>query len=872
MPTPILSTKLYVPPLRPNAVMRPRLIERLNNGLRGKLTLVSAAAGFGKTTLVSAWAADCGRPVAWLSLGEDDSDPARFLTYIVAALQTIDAGLGRGVLGALQAPQAPPPDAALTVLLNEIAANSREMVLVLDDYHTIESQDVDKALAFLVEHLPPQLHLVIATREDPPLLLARLRVRGHINEIRAADLRFTHAEAADFLNLAMGLKLSKADIVALERRTEGWIAGLQLAALSMQGLDEPSSFIESFTGSHHFVLDYLLEEVLSRQPENIQHFLLQTSILDRLCGPLCDSLLSAPSGRSQFALQQLEHANLFIVPLDSERRWYRYHHLFGDLLRQRLLQTRNAADLHLRASQWYEDNGLDLDAFQHAAAANDTDRAARLVLGDEMPLFFRGGVVPVLHWLESLPASELDVRPALRVMHASARLFMSSVAGVEENLQAAEKALQHAADDAYSRNLIGHIALIRATVGVSQRDAETIYTQSQRALEYLHPDNLPMRTATIWTLGVAKTLQGDRAAAERAFHESLARSEAIGHFIIILMSSIGLGDVLEADNRLGQARDMFQHALQRAGEPPLPVLCEAHRGLGRIAYQWNDLDAAQHHAEQSVRLGRQIANRDWFSGGEILLARIQMARGDAAGALAMLSETEQRVRRYNFDHWLPMIAAAQIEAMIQAGQITDAAKLSQAFDLPIPKARIHLAQGNPKAALAGLAAACAEAEAKSCTDERLRIMAVQAVALQVDGQRKAAQHLIDDVITLAAPGGFIRLFVDEGRVMYDLIAEAAARKRLSEYISQLLAAFEADGLGKPIPPSMSKNQALIEPLSPRELEILRLIDQGLSNSQIGERLYLALSTVKGHNQSIFGKLQVQRRTEALTRARELGLL
>lgn len=872
MPTPILSTKLYIPPLRTNGVRRPRLIERLNNGLRGRLTLVSAPAGFGKTTLVSAWAADCGRPVAWLSLGEDDSDPARFLTYVIAALQTIDAGLGSGVLASLQAPQAPPPDAVLTVLVNEITANPHEMLLVLDDYHTIESQDVDKALAFLVEHLPPQLHLVIATREDPTLPLARLRVRGQVNEIRAADLRFTHAEAADFLNLAMGLKLSEADVHALELRTEGWIAGLQLAALSMHGLDEPSGFIASFTGSHRFVLDYLLEEVLNRQPESAQHFLLQTSILERLCGPLCDSLLLAPSGTGQTMLGQLEHANLFIVPLDSERRWYRYHHLFGDLLRQRLLQTSDATRLHLRASQWYEDHGLDLEAFQHAAAANDIDRAARLVLGDEMPLFFRGGVVPVLHWLESLPAPELDARPALRVMHASARLFISSVAGVEENLQAAEKALQHAVDDAYNRNLIGHIALIRATVGVSQRDAETVYTQSQRALEYLHPDNLPMRTATIWTMGVAKNLQGDRAAAERAFRESLAHSEAIGHFIIIIMSSIGLGDVLEADNQLGQARDMFQHALQRAGEPPLPVLCEAHRGLARITYQWNDLDAAQHHAEQSVRLGRQIANSDWFSGGEILLARIRLARGDAASAMAMLSETEQRVRRQHFVHWLPMIAATQIEALLQAGQITDAAKLSQAFDLPISKARVHLAQGNPKAALTGLAAARADAEAKGWADERLRLMAVQAVALHADGQQKAAQHLIDDILTLAAPGGCIRLFVDEGRVMYDLIAEAAPRKRLPEYTAQLLEAFEAGGQGKLTPHAMSKNQSLIEPLSPRELEILRLIDQGLSNSQISERLYLALSTVKGHNQSIFGKLQVQRRTEALTRARELGLL
>ena len=473
MSTPILATKLYIPPPRPKVVLRPRLIERLNEGLHRKLTLISAPAGFGKTTLVSEWVAGCERPVAWLSLDEGDNDPTRFLTYLVAALQTIAANIGAGVLGVLQSPQPPPTESILTALLNEITTIPDNFVLVLDDYHVIDAKPVDHALTFLLEHLPPQMHLVIATREDPHLPLARLRARGQLTELRAADLRFTPAEAAEFLNQVMGLNLSAEDIAALETRTEGWIAGLQLAALSMQGHQDATSFIKSFTGSHHFVLDYLVEEVLQQQPESVQTFLLRTSILDRLCGPLCDAVLLDPSASGQETLEYLEHANLFIVPLDNERRWYRYHHLFADLLRQRLHQSTasstgdegsGVAELHIRASQWYEDNGLELEAFHHAAAANDVERAERLIEGKGMPLHFRGAVTPVLDWLESLPTTVLDARPSLWVTYASLLLITGQTTGVEEKLQAAEAALQGAEPDDKTRDLIGQIAAIRATL------------------------------------------------------------------------------------------------------------------------------------------------------------------------------------------------------------------------------------------------------------------------------------------------------------------------------------------------------------------------------------------------------------------------
>lgn len=850
-----------------------------------KLTLVSAPAGFGKTTLVSVWVAGCGRQVAWLSLEEGDSDPARFLTYLIAALQTIAPGIGEGVLGALQAPQPPSIEAVLTALLNEITSFPDDFVLVLDDYHVVDARPVDDAFTYLLEHLPPQMHLVIATREDPQLPLARLRARDQLTELRAADLRFTPSEAAGFLNEVMGLDLSGEEISALESRTEGWIAGLQLAALSMQGHKDTTGFIQSFTGSHRFVMDYLVEEVLQQQSESVQAFLLRTSILDRLCGPLCDSVLLDTPGSGQETLEYLERANLFIMPLDNERRWYRYHHLFADLLRQRLHQGSISStgderygvdELHKRASQWYEDNGLKVEAFHHAVAANDIERTARLVQSKGIPLHFRGVVTAIVGWLESLPAEVLNARPQLWWTYASMLLVSGQSTGVEEKLQAAEDALQGTEPDDKTRSIVGQIAAARATLALTRYDVEPMLTQSRRALEYLGPNQLSLRANANWTLGFAYILQGDRAAARRALTEAISLSQASGDTFTTILATIGLGEVQETENELYLAAETYRGVLQMAGDQPLQIIGEAHLGLARVLYEWNDLDTAEQHARESLHLARQYDSViDRFVVGEVFLARLKLAQGDVAGAAAILAQAGQSAREQNFVYRIPEVAAAQVLILLRQGNLAAAAHLAHTHSLPLSQARVHMVEGDTSAALGVLEPLRRQVEAKGWEDERLKVMLLQAIAMHTHGEKGRAMQVLGDALALAEPGGFIRIFLDEGIPMARLLAEALTRGVMPAYTRSLVAAFEAEkqrGAGDLPPRTLAPSQPLIEPLSRRELEVLQLIAQGLSNREISERLFLALDTVKGHNQKIFAKLQVQRRTEAIARARELGLL
>jgi LuxR family maltose regulon positive regulatory protein len=678
----------------------------------------------------------------------------------------------------------------------------------------------------------------------------------------------------------MNLNLSAGDITALETRTEGWIAGLQMAAISMRGLPDVSSFIQSFTGSHRFVLDYLLEEVLQRQPVEVQTFLLRTSILERLCGPLCDAVLGDPSTSGQKTLEHLERANLFIVPLDNERRWYRYHHLFADLLRLRLGQRLTPAEIaeyHMRASQWFEDHGFMIEAFQHATQANDVERAVRLLEGGRMPLHFPGVATSVLDWLASLPNMVLDSRPSLWVRYARLSMDTGQTTIVEEKLQAAEAAiaalLQGAEPDDKTRDLIGQIAAVRANFAWTQYQLETVNVQARRALEYLHPDNLYFRFTAIWTLGFNCFLRGDRAAAGKAFTKALSISQASGDIHAKIVALTGLGQVQELGNQLYLAVETYRRVLQLAGDLPQPVVCEAYRGLAQIYYEWNDLDAAEQHGQQSLKLARQYDKKiDRFIISEVFLARLKLARGDVAGAASMLSQAEQTARQYDFTLRLPEIAAAQVQVLLKQVNLTAAAELTQQFDLPLSQARVLMAQGDASTAMVVLEAYYRQVEAKGWADERLKAMVLQAVALHLKGENAQATQLLGQALTLAESGGFIRLFLDEGAPMAQLLREAASHGVMLAYIGKLLSAFDAEKRKGEDKPNLPPAQLLIEPLSQRELKILQLIAQGLSNREIGERLFLALDTVKGHNRNIFDKLQVKSRTEAVARALELGLL
>ncbi len=869
MTTPILATKLYIPPARPETVARLRLIDQLNAGIQRKLTLISAPAGFGKTTLVSEWLAGLERPFAWLSLDESDSDLPRFLTYVIAALQTVFPAIGGDVMAMLQSSPSLPIETSLTTLLNEIAGVSDNFLLVLDDYHMVDAPAVDDALTFLLDHLPPQMHLVITTREDPNLPLARLRVRSQLTELRANDLRFTLVEAAAFLRQVMGLDLSEEDIAALEARTEGWIAGLQLAALSMQGQKDATRFIQSFTGSHRFVLDYLVEEVLHRQSESVQKFLLRTAVLNQLTGPLCNALIG--DSNSQEILESLERASLFLIPLDNERRWYRYHHLFAELLRQRLPQSieeSDIAELHIRASQWYEANGLELEAFHHATAANDVAHALRLIEGEDLPLYFRGEATPVRHWLESLPAAEFEARPELWVTYASVLTLTGRLQdNIEEILQAAEAALPDPALDKKTADLHGQIAANRAMLGVVKNEVESIISQSQRALALLHPDNAPMRTTTTWTLGYAYQVQGNRAAAKEAYAETVVQSQKSGNIMTELAAKTCLGQIQETENQTHQAAETFQRILELVGDPPWPAACEAFVGLARIHYQWNDLEAAERYGQQGLALARQLENVDTPAACGVLLARVKLAQGDAAGALATLAEADRFVQQHHFDHWVGAVTAVRIQTLLHQGNLAAAAELAESQDLPLSQARIHLAQDDPDAALAKLEPVRQQAEANDWADERLQAMVSQVLAYDAAGESEKAMQLLSEALALAEPGGLVRLFVDEGPAMAVLLREAVKQGVAPDFVQQLLVALGETAVTQP-----QIAQPLPDPLSDRELEVLKLLTTALTGPEIARELMVSLNTMRTHTKNIYSKLGVNSRRTAVRRAEELNLL
>ncbi len=922
MSTTILATKLYLPPPPAKAVLRPHLTERLNEGFHRKLTLVSAPAGFGKTTLVSEWVNGSERPTAWLSLDEGDNDPTRFLVYCVAALQTVAASIGEGVLVALQSSRPPPTEAILTTLLNEITTVQNDFVLVLDDYHVLDAKPVDHVLTFLLEHLPPQMHLVITTREDPQLPLSRLRARGQLTELRAADLRFTPFEAAEFLKGVMGLDLSAQDISLLETRTEGWIAGLQLAALSMQGHQDVTGFIESFTGSHRFVLDYLVEEVLQRQPESARSFLLQTAILNRLSGPLCNAVSERDD--SSRMLGDLERSNLFVVSLDDQRLWYRYHHLFAEVLQARLLEehSEQVAALHRRASAWYEQNALPFEAIRHAFAAEDLERAAGLLELVARAMLANRQEERFLGWLKALPDELLKVRPVLSVYYALT-LVSSDLGVTEARFEDAERLLDSTArvsdepgspaalmvivDEEEFKSLPGITAITRAYHAGALGDVSGSVNYASKALDLLPEGDHFWRGAAGALLGLAYWTRGELEAAHRFFADGMASLRMTGDIIQSNSGAFILADIRTAQGRLREVARIYEQALQLAasqGEFMLPGTADLYVGMSELRHEYNELEGAMGYLLKSKELGAHNGLADnryrWY----VAMARIKEAQGDFGGALGLLDEAE-RLYIPSPDPYVRPIPALKTRIWVKQGRLAEALAWAREAGLScddelsylrefehITLARVLIAQYKSdrvnsaiRLATSLLERLLSAAEEGGRKGSVIEILVLQALAHQAQGDVPAALELLARALALAEPEGYVRIFVDESSSVRELLRRATGQAKtphMKRYGRRLLSALEENEDAQPLGSAQDESspsarnsvttEHLLEPLSPRELEVLQLVAEGLSNREISKRLFRAVDTVKGHNRMIFGKLGVNNRTEAVAHARALGLL
>jgi LuxR family maltose regulon positive regulatory protein len=924
MPAAVLATKLYIPPPRPGAVPRPRLIHRLDEGLSGgrKLILVAAPAGFGKTTLVSEWVAGCERPAAWLSLDEGDNDPARFLTYLVAALQTISKDIGQGVLGAIQTSQ---PltiinEALLATLLNEIAAIPDNFILVLDDYQLIDSEPIDQALTFLLDHLPPQARLVITTREDPSLPLPRYRVRGNLTELRAADLRFTSEEAGAFLTQMMNLNLSAENIAALEARTEGWIAGLQMAALSMQGRTDPDHFIQAFTGSHRFVLDYLVEEVLLHQPGPIRSFLLQTAILDQFCAPLCDAITEREDSKEM--LDVLERNNIFLIPLDDTRQWYRYHRLFAEVLQTHLIEAQpdRVAALHIRASAWYERNGLRPDAIRHALAAKDFERLAGLI---ELawPAAEEGTISQAAWygWVKMLPVEFVHARPVLTVWYAYALLGRGEIEAAEARLNDADRWVEASgprkgqlrnpsdgmvvADQEQWKSLPATIAVGRAYIAQARGNTQDTVRYASRVLEY--PEADPFRhSQAAMLLGMTYWASGDLKAADRVFADYTLKLRAAGNIQDAISTTVALAEIRLALGHLHNATRTIEQMLQYVmdqGESTSPHAADLHRELGELYLEQGQLEAAAQQFHCSKELGEKAELPVWRYRWHIAQARLSAAQGDLDGALTFLDEAERLYILTPLPNSRP-ISAMKARIWLLHGRLAQALEWVREEGLSpddnlcylreyeyITLARILIAQyqGDRLEVLIHTVLRLLDRMLKAAEEGNrmgsvIEILVLQAIAHQTQGNITSALAPLERALTLAEQEGYIRIFVDEGKPLAELLTRIEAKDgalHLKEYIFKLLCALDVHKESHPFGSTPAEknrssvsSQPLIEPLSERELEVLKLLRSELNGPEIARELMVSLSTIRTHTQRIYAKLGVNNRRAAVRRAKELGLL
>jgi LuxR family maltose regulon positive regulatory protein len=884
-------------------VDRPVLLEQLKEGLRGKLTLVSAPAGFGKTSLVAAWQKDCETPLAWVSLDEEDNEPLRFLDYLIGALQTVDADLGDESAELLRRTSTPPLKVVLTSLLNEINAYDKEFVMAFDDYHVIHDHGIHDALSYLIERLAPHAHALIATRSDPPFPLGRMRARGELKELRASDLRFDNTEAATFLNEVMNLELTANDVAALEERTEGWIAGLQLSALTLQGRENRSEVVKEFAGDNRFVLDYLLEEVLNCQTEKVQDFLLRTSVLTRLNGPLCDALTDDQSGHAM--LEQLERANLFLIRLDERGEWFRYHHLFADLLRLKLRQKQPGAirELQIRASQWCENNNLSDEAINYALAAQDWERALNLIEPIAFPMISMGGFSRLNHWVEAIPESAFKTRPFLFRFYIPTLIYKEEFEKAEKYLQIIETA----ESEDLRRKLMSLVWSSRSLVASARCQADWAEECSNKAEQFLLDDDIMQRAVVMQTKVRFSSVRGDMKAMEAALHAALPVYRQAEHLIFQVWGTMALGLIRMMQARLREGADYLRRGQQIAREhiPNRPetllysyvFLCDVHR-------EWNEIDAAKSYLNDALSLIRQTGRESFpgfISENMKSLAFMLELCEDQLQTDLLVDQALRRVRRWGNDVVAPQLEALPaLMVMRRRGDMSVANRWAETSGLShedepeyvkeyqhLIFARWLIATGKTKQALSLLNRLLPATEKSGRHRAALEILIMQALAHDTAGNQGDAIKALEKALLLGQPENFVRTFVDEGERFSKLLLEVLKQKgkrweaekpELLRYVVKLKDAF---GPSAPVPTARMaaaiESEALPwwyveDPLSERELEVLQHVARGLSNQEIADKLFLSAGTVKRHMSNIYQKLDVHSRTQALERSRSLKIL
>lgn len=889
----LLQTKIHRPPIRPSIVSRPHLIQKLNTGLTGKLTLVSAPPGFGKSTLVSSWLHQIEQPSTWLSLDNEDNDPNRFLLYLTAALQKIEARVGQTAVPLLQSPQPPPPEILLTLLINDLAAMSLPIILVLEDYHLIHNLDIHKALAFFLDNQPAVLHLVITSREDPPLPLHRLRSSGQMNGIYAYDLRFSEDEAATFLQQTMHVHLIPEDISALAKRTEGWVAGLQLAALSLQGLPDAHEFVTGFAGDDRYIADYLLHEVIERQPQHIQAFLWQTALLDRLCAPLCDAFLAAPANHSQPILTYLDEANLFVISLDNKREWYRYHHLFSDFLRQHVQKemAHEIPDLYRRAAAWYEDNGFLAEAIEYALASKDYQRAGRLIEQNRLTAIFgHAQWATFLKWMEALPSELLKNQPQLNLHYAWALFSTGRWQETEPYLNGVEQALQRGKETTEQKWLLGEVATIRSLVLYEAGKLSQCKEMAAVAFELLPESNQTIRSVAVLAAAMAHMWGNDDLQSK---HQSLQQATAIAQSAdnaTVGLFALGCRTMLAVRaGQLQQAATFYSQAktLGTIGDNlllgPTGFACVQ---MGEVLREWNRLAEAEQILRQGIMLCQQQSGMPvWIIEGHVTLARLKLAAGDVPEAEKLMrlaeallielpghGETVEHLvaatQVYRLRYWLARGKSNQAFNWLAEHNILADSEISpENATYHILLARILLEQGQlekTQRQVGRLAKIVAESEPSLYVE----LLILQALLQQARGQLEQAAELLIRSLRFSEPEGYVRLFLEFGQPLAYLLPTAVSQGAASNYIKNVLAAFGR--LPTPSPPALPGT--LLEPLNDREQQILKLMAGGLSNREIAAELYLSVNTIKVYTSRIYGKLGVNGRAEAINHAHELGIL